>query len=319
MGFHCNAWKGVKIICHTMKNSKAGDLIPIACCQNCGLLQLKDELNELDLLEFYKSKYRVECGKQDRHNLKHVDKAGVKVMSRLKEIAFFIRKNTKLPDIGSGEGKITYILSRMGAEASRIYPSRGYLEFGKNYYSINVEQKRISQLVDSQLYQIVIMFHVMEHLSNPLKVIRKVHQILKLGGLFVLELANLGSKTTSLFNIFFKARTLYFTCLSLIGSLTNSSSVQYIENKDVISLVCQKANAKKFKRPTEYNPLAVGIAKSRVQCRNLKEYILNGVFFKFFKKIPGTIKEGYFSHGKDPKMILEAFFIREDLVNDNQI
>ena len=31
-----------------------------------------------------------------------------------------------------------------------------------------------------------------------------------------------------------------------------------------------------------------------------------------------TIKERYFSHGKEPKMILEAFLIRENLAKDNQ-
>ena len=32
-----------------------------------------------------------------------------------------------------------------------------------------------------------------------------------------------------------------------------------------------------------------------------------------------TIKERYFSTGKDPKMILDSFLIREELANDNQI
>ena len=32
-----------------------------------------------------------------------------------------------------------------------------------------------------------------------------------------------------------------------------------------------------------------------------------------------TIKERYFSTGKDPKMSLDSFLIREELANDNQI
>ena len=31
------------------------------------------------------------------------------------------------------------------------------------------------------------------------------------------------------------------------------------------------------------------------------------------------VKERYFSTGKDPKMILNSFLIREELANDNQI
>ena len=90
------------------------------------------------------------------------------------------------------------------------------------------------------------------------------------------------------------------------------------ENKDVIFLVCQKSNAKKFKIPSECNPSAVSLANSRLKYKNLVEYILNGGLLKIFKKMPETIKERYFSHGKDPKIILDSFLIREELANDNQ-
>jgi len=302
-----------------MKDAKAGDLISIACCQSCGLVQLKDVPNERALFDFYKSKYRIEYKKQDRPSPKHVYRAGVQALSRLKKIAPFIRENTKLLDIGSGGGEFTYLASCMGADASGIDPSSGYLEFGKHHYSINVEQLQISQIEDIQSYQIVTMFHVLEHLPNPLKVIRKVHQILKVGGLFVIEVPNLESKNTSPFNHFFKAHICYFTSLSLIGLLKDNFSVEYIENEDVIFLICQKSNANKFKRPSEYNPSAVSLSNSRLKYKNLKEYILNGGLLKIFKKIPGAIKERYFSHGKEPKMILESFLIRENLANDNQL
>ena len=204
MSFHCIACYSDKSISHSMKDAKAGNLILIACCQNCGLVQLKDVPNELDLFEFYKSKYRIQYRKQDRPSPKHVYRAGLQAISRLKKIAPFIRKNTKLLDIGSGGGEFTYLASRMGAGAFGIDPSSGYLEFGKNHYSINVEQKQISQLEGTQSYQIVTMFHVLEHLPNPLKVIRKVHQIPKVGGLFGVEVPTLTSNATSPFNRIYK-------------------------------------------------------------------------------------------------------------------
>ncbi len=319
MSFHCIGCDSDRGMSHIMKDAKARDFISIACCQNCGLVQLKDVPNEQDLFEFYKSKYRVQYRKQDRPSSKHVYRAGALAISRLKKIAPFIEKNTKLLDIGSGGGEFTYLASRMGAEASGIDPSSGYLEFGKNHYSINVEQKQISELEDTHSYQIVTMFHVLEHLPNPLKVIKKVHQILKVGGYFVIEVPNLESKATSPFNHFFKAHICYFTSLSLIGLLKDNFSVEYIENEDVIFLVCRKANEKKFERPSDYNSSAVSLANSRLKYKNLKEYVLNGGLLKIFKKIPETIKERYFSHGKEPKMILESFLMRENPAKDKQI
>ena len=52
MGFHCIACNSDRSSSHIMKDAKSGDLISVACCLNCGLGQLKDVPNELDLLIF---------------------------------------------------------------------------------------------------------------------------------------------------------------------------------------------------------------------------------------------------------------------------
>ena len=49
MGFYCIVCNSKKSISHTMKDAKSGDLISIACCQNCVLVQLKDVPNEPNL------------------------------------------------------------------------------------------------------------------------------------------------------------------------------------------------------------------------------------------------------------------------------
>ncbi len=310
MSFRCIVCSSDRSTSHKIKDAKAGDLISIACCQNCGLVQLNDVPNEVDLFDFYKSKYRVEYKKQDKPSPKHVYRAGAQALARLKKIVPFMKENTKLIDIGSGGGEFTYLASRMGAEASGIDPSSGYLEYGKNHYSINVEQKQFSQLEETQSYQIVTMFHVLEHLPNPLKVIRKVHKILKVGGLFVIEVPNLESKATSPFNHFFKAHICYFTSLSLIGLLKDNFSVEYIENNDVIFLVCRKAIGKMFKKPYSRDLKAVRLAESRLKHKGLREYIMNGGLLKGFKKIPEAFQERYFSYGKQPKRILDLLLLR---------
>ena len=56
MDFYCIVCKSDKSISHTMKDAKSGDLISITCCQNHGLVQLKDLPTALDLFEFHKYK-----------------------------------------------------------------------------------------------------------------------------------------------------------------------------------------------------------------------------------------------------------------------
>lgn len=319
MGFHCIACESNKGKTYLKKDAKAKDLISIACCQECGLVQLFDIPSEQDLLEFYESKYRFEYRKQDKPSSKHVYRAGSLAISRLKKISPFLKKNAKLLDIGSGGGEFTYLASRMGADARGIDPSSGYLEFGKDHYSIDVEQKQISELEDKYSYKVVTMFHVLEHLPDPTKVIKKVHQMLDAGGYFIIEVPNLESKASSPFNHFFKAHICYFTSLSLIGLLKDNFSVEYLENADVIFVVCRKSNRKKFKKPSNYNLLAVKLANSRLKHKKLLEYISNGGLLKIFKKFPLTVQERYFSLGKEPKRILDSFLSREKLIEDDHL
>ena len=312
MGFLCIGCNSTNYKSHIIKDAKDSDLNSIASCQKCGLVQLEDIPTEQELLNFYKSKYRLQYKKQERPRPKDIYRAGILAISRLKKIIPFIKKNKRLLDIGSGGEEFTYLASRVGADAYGIDPSSGYLEFGKNHYAINIEQKQISQLEDTHSYHMVTMFHVLEHLPDPLKVIRKVHQLLVVGGYFVIVVPNLESKRTSPFNHFFKAHISYFTSLSLTGLLKDNFSIDYLENDDVIFVICRKSNGKTFKRPYNCDLSAVKLANTRLKHKNLREYVIYGGLWKVFKKIPQAFQERYFLYGKNPKRILDALLMRYD-------
>ena len=53
MGLHCIGCESNKCKTYIKKDTKASDLIAIACCQECGLVRLYDIPSEQDLLEFY--------------------------------------------------------------------------------------------------------------------------------------------------------------------------------------------------------------------------------------------------------------------------
>ena len=56
MRFQCIGCESNKCKSHLKRDAKEGDLISIACCQNCGLVQLIDIPNEKDLFEEGKPK-----------------------------------------------------------------------------------------------------------------------------------------------------------------------------------------------------------------------------------------------------------------------
>ena len=98
MEFHCIGCGSIKCKKYLKKDAKARDLISIACCQECGLVQLYDIPSEQDLLEFYASKYRFEYRKQDKPSSKHVYGAGAMVVYRLKKLESFLTREKLVED-----------------------------------------------------------------------------------------------------------------------------------------------------------------------------------------------------------------------------
>ena len=91
-----------------------------------------------------------------------------------------------------------------------------------------------------------------------------MHQILKVGGLFVIEVPNPESKATSHLNHFFKAYICYFKSLSLIGLLKDNFLLSILK----IMMLFFKFVTKYWEdvqKPNNRNSKAVRLAEPRLK------------------------------------------------------
>lgn len=112
---------------------------------------------------------------------------------------FFIKKfipdKGRLLDIGCGNGKILLLAKKEGWEVEGLELSSYYSETIFNKYGIHVEVKNFLELetTDKEKYDLVILRHVLEHLPDSLLALKKINQLLKIGGLALLEFPNIES------------------------------------------------------------------------------------------------------------------------------
>jgi SAM-dependent methyltransferase len=99
-------------------------------------------------------------------------------------------KHTLL-DIGCGTGWTTNIWKRNGFDVTGLEPSEARREIAKNKYEIRVLPHYIEQLDSNHSYNVIILRHVLEHLENPVTMVRKIHTLLHKNGLFVLIVPNI--------------------------------------------------------------------------------------------------------------------------------
>jgi len=93
-----------------------------------------------------------------------------------------INRSAKVMDIGCGDGFFLNLLTGMGFEDIQgIDPGRPMVERCRKK-GFSVDRKSIRDLTGTGEFDLVLLIEVLEHLEEPLSVIRKIHSLLTPGG-----------------------------------------------------------------------------------------------------------------------------------------
>ncbi|GER93557.1 class I SAM-dependent methyltransferase [hot springs metagenome] len=142
------------------------------------------------------------------------------VKQRVRLLKRFLKREYSLLDIGCGEGLFLKEAYKLVNDVKGIEPTKFYVEYAKNSLNLPVQQGFIEDFDFSQHpFDMVTMFHVLEHLYNPVQALKKVYSWLKPGGYLVIEVPNIKSRTAlfkgSQWEMFTPEHKFYFSPTSL--------------------------------------------------------------------------------------------------------
>lgn len=195
---------------------------------------------------------------------------------RTKYIVDFIglekfNKDTKLLDIGCGQGGVLYYLDDLyGVKGDGInpYPEKEYIS-----NDIKIVGKFVTDLKGKNKYDIIIMSHVLEHMPNPKEALSKIYSLLKTNGVLYIEVPSYFLTKQKLNYVFVPEHISYFhrnTILNLLHD-TNFGISKY---KESIKWTNIKLLAEKYylEYPIKY--------KNSIFSNYYLLYIIN--FFRFY-------------------------------------
>lgn len=105
------------------------------------------------------------------------------IKMRLREMRRVVGKDKfSLLDLGCGDGKLVKMANEMGIKAIGIDKKHGQ----------SIEKFEVPNF---EKYEVISMYHVIEHIKEPVKVLKKIKKWLKPGGVLVLELPLVGNLT----------------------------------------------------------------------------------------------------------------------------
>lgn len=171
------------------------DGFTIVQCVDCGLVYLQNPLSIADEPTLYDDYYQIRFG-QDYH--RHSAEPGLKALWEINEQRVrWIRTNfsgRNLLDIGSGQGFFLYHAQQHGFSVTGIDVSSRAVQFCEQAFHIYVHLQNINQEFElDEKFDVITMWHILEHVSDPLGVARRIRQLLTPHGRLMIEMPNINS------------------------------------------------------------------------------------------------------------------------------
>lgn len=305
MAFHCVFCGSGRCSTYPTRDAKDGKPLTIAACLDCGLVQLRDLPDDSALSRFYATDYRQEYRKAAQPKPRHIYNAGLAAQRRLDLMAPWVQPGQKLLDIGAGGGEFVYLATRRGLEAEGIDPNGGYLDFARAAYGVPLRLAEVADLQGRARFDVITMFHVLEHLAHPADVVAQVHYLLLDGGIFVVEVPNFGSPALAPGNVFFKAHITYFTPPSLQLLMADRFETLMVEADKVLYAVFRKLP----QRGAETGTLAAqsaALSQERLRQRGYGEYLRSGGFASAFRSLGKRLRIARAVRDKTARQILDT-------------
>jgi 2-polyprenyl-3-methyl-5-hydroxy-6-metoxy-1,4-benzoquinol methylase len=297
---------GTKADIFPRTDAKDKQQIDIAVCGHCGLVQLLKVPDAATLHAFYSKEYRSAYRKQDTPKPKHVYRAGKLARKRLARLVPLVPKGATLLDIGAGGGEFVYLAGRIGLKAAGIDPASGYLEHARSNYQIDMRNVGIDDLSMDESYDIISVFHVLEHLRDPVAAIKTIASHLKPDGILYVEVPNLDSRQTSPYNFWFKAHLSYFSEATLRLLVEEDFEIVETRSARVLEMILRKrSNPVAIEDLDARRRSAVLGSLSRVQDKGFHEYVLRGALRRPFRNVYRVLREGIGSFGRKHREILD--------------
>ncbi|NIM99461.1 MAG: methyltransferase domain-containing protein [candidate division Zixibacteria bacterium] len=99
----------------------------------------------------------------------------------------------KLLELGSFTGHFLNLAKEIGYEVAGVEPDSWSREYARRHFSLNVYESLIQDLhFDPKIFGVIVMIHVLEHLTEPTDTLLELRRILNDNGILVIEVPIIG-------------------------------------------------------------------------------------------------------------------------------
>ena len=175
------------VIC---QNDRHGQVLRNVISKESGLIFV-DPVPFESTEDFYKTEYRKSYKGVHQPKSKHVYRAGNVALQRFSRLSKLLSQGARCLDAGSSSGEFVYLLRKRGFDAHGVEANLPYAEYSQKELGISVCVSPFSEYQTDERFDLITMFHVLEHLENPVRDLSSLAGFLKPDGKLVIEVPNI--------------------------------------------------------------------------------------------------------------------------------
>lgn len=149
-------------------------------CNDCNIVFLNPKLEPDELSKYYDEHYYSDIAyKENAINLNEYDAS---INYNLEQFEKRFGKKKSLLEIGAGCGYFLNSAKKYGYNVEGIEISDFGCKFAKDNFNLNLFQGDVTTFSTNKTYDLIYMSHSLEHMDNPLEVLKKAYSMLNNNG-----------------------------------------------------------------------------------------------------------------------------------------
>ena len=173
-------------------------------CTSCNLARTEPMLNDNELEKYYSLPYYGSgeakfIGIAETLTYIFNYTRASSILSRLRDRRKFpVNTSPRILDIGCGRGNLLKILKGMGCDCYGT--ERIEFPMDDHFQGIHIYREKLEDIVFAEsFFDAVIIWHVLEHIDDPISILQEAARILRPGGILAIAVPNFGSFQAGIF------------------------------------------------------------------------------------------------------------------------
>ena len=167
----------------------------IVYCKNCGFKFTNPRPADADLGKYYKSENYISHSNTKKGIVNYLYQTVRKyTLGKKLDLINSLNQKGKLLDIGCGTGEFLNACKMDGWETTGVEPDQDARALGIKNYGINVLQEEALKTLPEAGFDIISMWHVLEHVPNLNERVGELKKLLKPSGSIIIAVPNCSSK-----------------------------------------------------------------------------------------------------------------------------